>query len=97
MSVYTIRSIYFYTAYSAKRDVGPVTPLGKGQCFSLHFGSASGSSYGVYMCWLACEDKVTLPLDLHVGPQRAFDGSECDIVSGDIASDSSDVEVLGGL
>ena len=75
-------SIYVYVAHSAKRDVRPVTPLGKGQCFSLHLESASGSSYGVYVCWLACEDKVTLSLDLHVGPQRTFDGSECDIVSG---------------
>ena len=31
------------------------------------------------------------------GPQRALDGSEGDVVNGDIASDSSDVDVLGGL
>ena len=34
--------------------------------------------------------------DLHAGPQRALDGSEDDVVSGGIASDSSIVDVLGG-
>ena len=33
------------------------------------------------------------PQDLHAGSQR----SEDDVVSGDIASDSSDVDMLGGL
>ena len=47
----------------------------------------------VSMCvvWLACAD------DLHAGPQPALGGSEDDVVSGDVASDSSDVGVLGGL
>ena len=34
---------------------------------------------------------------LHAGPQRALDGCEDDVVNSDIASDSSDVDVLGGL
>ena len=34
---------------------------------------------------------------LHAGPQPALGGSEDDVVSGDVASDSSDVDVLGGL
>ena len=34
---------------------------------------------------------------LHAGPQRVLDGCEDDVVSGDIASDSSDVDVLRGL
>ena len=51
------------------------------------------------MCWLACEDEDTRPLDLHVGPHQALDGSasEDDVVSDDIASDSSDADVLRGL
>ena len=49
----------------------------------------------VSMCvaWLACAD----PRGLHAGPQPALGGSEDDVVSGDVASDSSDVDVLGGL
>ena len=35
--------------------------------------------------------------DLHAGPQQALDGSEDDVVSGGIGSDSSVVDVLGGL
>ena len=51
----------------------------------------------VSMCvvWLACADGD--PRDLHAGPQPALGGSEDDVVSGDVASDSSDVDVLGGL
>ena len=37
------------------------------------------------------------PRGLHAGPQPALGGSEDDVVSGDVASDSSDVDVLGGL
>ena len=50
----------------------------------------------VSMCvaWLACTDD---PRDLHAGPQPALGGSKDDVVSGDVASDSSDVDVLGGL
>ena len=50
----------------------------------------------VSMCvaWLSCADD---PHDLHAGPQPALGGSEDDVVSGDVASDSSDVDVLGGL
>ena len=51
------------------------------------------SVYGIYMCWLACEDEDTQPRDLHMGLQRALDHSEDDVVAGDIASDSSDVDV----
>ena len=49
--------------------------------------------YGVNvacLCWRR-------PRDLHAGPQPALGGSEDDMVSGDVASDSSDVDVLGGL
>ena len=48
----------------------------------------------VYVCWLACEMKIH---GLHAGPQQALDGSEDDVVVGDIASYSSDLDVLGGL
>ena len=37
------------------------------------------------------------PRGLHAGPQPALGGSEDDMVSGDVASDSSDVDVLGGF
>ena len=60
--------------------------------------------YGVYVCWIAHED------DCSHGPQQTFDGSEDDVVSShipeidsehaeqdDSASDSSSVDVMGGL
>ena len=50
--------------------------------------------YGVYVCWLSCEDEDTWSLDLHAGLQRALDGREDDVMSGDIACDSSDADVL---
>ena len=40
---------------------------------------------------------LTTARGLHAGPQPALGGSEDDMVSGDVASDSSDVDVLGGL
>ena len=40
---------------------------------------------------------LTTARGLHAGPQPALGGSEDDVVSGDVASDSSDVDVLGGL
>ena len=36
--------------------------------------------HGVHVCWLACEDEDTWPLDLHVGPQQVLDGSEDDVI-----------------
>ena len=33
------------------------------------------------VCWLACEGEDTWLCDLHVGPQRALDGSEDNVVS----------------
>ena len=51
----------------------------------------------VSMCvvWLACADDSR---DLQaLDDQPALGGSEDDVVSGDVASDSSDVDVLGGL
>ena len=52
----------------------------------------------VSMCvaWLACADDgpAASTLDL---PQPVLGGSEDNVVSGDVASDSSDVDVLGGL
>ena len=41
---------------------------------------------------------LTTARGLHAGlSQPALGGSEDDVVSGDVASDSSDVDVLGGL
>ena len=40
---------------------------------------------------------MTAPRPPPAGPQPALGGSEDDVVSGDVASDSSDVDVLGGL
>ena len=40
---------------------------------------------------------TTAPRPPPAGPQPALGGSEDDVVSGDVASDSSDVDVLGGL
>ena len=40
---------------------------------------------------------TTAPRPPLAGPQPALGGSEDDVVSGDVASDSSDVDVLGGL
>ena len=56
----------------------------------------SGAHYfvNILRCWLACEDEDTRPLDLHVGRQQPLEGSEGDVVSGDIASDPSDIDVL---
>ena len=48
----------------------------------------------VSMC-VACADDG--PAASTAGPQPALGGSEDDVVSGDVASDSSDVDVLGGL
>ena len=52
--------------------------------------------YGVHVCCLACLC-WRRPRGLHAGPQPALGGSEDDVVSGDVASDSSEVDVLGGL
>ena len=52
----------------------------------------------VSMCvGLPVKTKDTWPRNLHAGPQQVLDGSEDNVMSGDIASDSSDVDVLGGL
>ena len=40
---------------------------------------------------------LTMARGLHAGLQPALGGSKDDVVSGDVASDSSDVDVLGGL
>ena len=52
----------------------------------------------VSMCvaWLACADDGP-GRGLHAGPQPVLGGSQDDVVSGDVASDSSDVDVLGVL
>ena len=52
--------------------------------------------YGVHVCCLACLC-WRRPHGLHAGPQPELGGSEDDVVSGDVASDSSDVDVLGEL